>query len=164
VSTTGLSSQKDTLLYTQQKKHVFSSQKKKDTFSLSVTGKNIFDSFVTFRITSWQGKVIYEHRFSMGDFKEFGPSETDKAYRRDSDDSIRILRSLDHFFDEESFTNPAIKDTMDMDANMEPREIWLPVWQDKTAIGFHYLLGAEDGRSIVYSKKKNMVITYFTCC
>jgi hypothetical protein len=144
--------------------HFFSSQKQKDIFSLTVMGKNIFDSFVTFRITSSQGKIIYEDKFSMGDLMEFGSSETDKAYRRDSEDSLDIIYTLNHFFDEDMFSSPAIKDTTDMNANMEPREVWWPVYKDKTTIGFFYQLGAEDGRSITYLKKEKKVITYFTCC
>ena len=162
--TIGLHSQNDTLLYSVQQKHKFSSQQKEDTFSLTVNGKNIFDSYITFHITSWQGKVIYTDRFSVGDLMEFGSLETDKAYLRNSNDSIAIINSLNHFFDEEKFINPAIKDTADMNGNLEPREVWWPVWKDRSAIGFHYLLGAENGRTITYLKKKEKVITYFTCC
>jgi len=160
----GLYPQKATVLYSQKIKHIFSSQKKADAFSISAYGQNIFDSYVAFRIVRWDGKEIYKHRFSMGDLMEYGPPETDKAYRRDSKDSSSIIRHLSHFFDEDQFHNPAIADTIDMRGNMLPRDKWWNIWKDKTAIGFFYELGAEDMHGIVFSKRHKKVIQYYACC
>jgi hypothetical protein len=163
ISSIGLS-QKSKQLFQLERKHKFSSTNNEDTFKITVKGENIFDSYITFTVVNWRGKEIYRHRFSMGDFCEFGPPESDKAYRRDSEDSTSIIEDLTQFFDEERFDEPAIKDTADMESNSIPREVWWEIWQDKTAIDFHYQLGAEDGRGIVYSKKRKKVIQYYACC
>ena len=99
----------------------------------------------------------------MGDLCEFGPPEADKAYRRDKNDSISIMFMLNHFFDEDRFRNPAIKDTVDS-GNMLPRKDWWDIWQDRGAIGFFYQVGAEGGHGIAFSKKKNRVVLFFACC
>lgn len=140
--------------------HAFSSQTNVDTFSLEVRGANLFDSFVQFRIVSWQGNVIYNQRFSMDDLMERGPRD-----RRSPEDSLVIIDALNHFHDEVHFSNPAMMDTLESNSgNLLPRDKWLEIWEDKTAIGFSYQLGAEDGRVIAYSKKSNRVVLFYRCC
>jgi hypothetical protein len=153
-------SQMSRSLFNSEKRHVFSSTTREDKFRLQVHGRNIFDSFVTFQIVSWQGKQIYSHRFSMDELMERGPRD-----RRESKDSLNIIHKLDHFFDDDGFSNPAMKDTLqDNEGNLLSRDEWFEIWKDKTAIGFFYLLGAEDGRGIAYSKKKKKAVQFYACC
>jgi hypothetical protein len=159
LTTSGVVAQKSVPLYSLEKKHSFSSVSKEDIFKLTVVGKNIFDSFVTFQITDWSGRIIFQDRFSMNDLCERGDSDS-----RDKEAEQSIYDQLSYFFDEERFNNPAIKDTVEMQSNSFPREVWFDIWQDRSAIGFNYQLGAEDGRGIVYSKKKKKVIQYYACC
>jgi hypothetical protein len=155
---------KSDILYTFYAMHVFSSHSHEDQFELTVRGDNFFDSEVTFRIISWQHKEIYRHQFSMGELMEFGPIETDKAYRRDKDDSIMIRYQLSHFFDDDRFDSPAIRDTADMQPNLLPREDWWEIYEDQTSVGFYYQLGAEDGRGIAWSIHQKKVIHFYACC
>jgi hypothetical protein len=151
-------------LFHKEIRHYFSSSKMEDTFILSVKGKNIFDSFVTFKILSRKGKVIYLHRFSMGDFRDYGFPPP----QRDSTERASITDELNHFLDEAHFRIPAISDTSKYSVNMKgysvSRAEWLEISEDHNSIGFYYILGSEDGYSIAYSKKHNKVIIYYKCC
>jgi hypothetical protein len=140
--------------------HGFSSHTNVDTFSLEVRGANLFESFVQFRIVSWQGDEIYKHRFSMDQLMERGPRD-----RRSPEDSLVIIDALNHFLDEVHFSNPAMMDSLESNSgNLLPRDKWIEIWEDKTAIGFSYQLGAEDGRGIAYSKKSKRVVLFYKCC
>ena len=147
-----------------EKKHEFSSESTQDIFRLTVNGKNIFDAVVTFQILKANGQEIYNVCFTTGDLMEFGSPETDKGYKRSKEDSISIIAVLNQFFDERNFTKPAVQDTSEMKDNYSSFENWNLIREDSTTTGFIYQLGAEGGRKIAYSKKKNKVILYFTCC
>jgi hypothetical protein len=141
-------------------KHAFSDQEHADTFSLSVSGANLFDADVTFQIITWRGEEIYSEKFSVNHLME-----RDARDPRTSKDSLHILNTLQHFFDNEKFSSPAIPDTSRYaEANLIPREQWIEIWRDATTIGFSFLLGAEDGRSISFSKTVKKVVQYWACC
>jgi hypothetical protein len=139
---------------------IFSSIEHADTFILSAAGKNIFDSHITLRIVSWKGKEIYHDRFSMNDFMERGPKD-----KRTQNDSIGIIEMLSQFLDEGRFDKASriVKNALD-ESSGELALGWKEFQADTVAISFNYLLGAEDGRSIAFSKTKRKAIIYFRCC
>jgi hypothetical protein len=147
-----------------EKRHNFSLTTNKDLFKLTLKGENIFDGTVYFEIYASNGKKIYDEKFKVAAMMEFGTPGTDKAFKRSKEDSSAIIAVMNQFFDEQNFLKPAIKDSLEMKDNYSSFEKWDIIWQERTPIGFHYLLGAEDGRSIAYSTKKKKVILYFTCC
>ena len=152
------------LIYQVEKMHQFSSRTNNDRFTLSLHGPNIFDGVLTFKIVTEEGKEIYKDEFTTGEMMEFGPPETDIGYLRSKEDSLTITIIMNQFFDERSFTFPAVLDSSEMKDNYTAFDEWNLIYQDPDATGFHYLLGAEDGRSIAYSKKRKKVVVYFTCC
>ena len=68
------------------------------------------------------------------------------------------------FFDEKNFKTPAIKSDEVFDEDYSDKDIWESIKNDKHAIGFYFLIGEEDGRSIAYSKRLKKVVLYFNCC
>jgi hypothetical protein len=127
---------------------------------LQISGGNLFDANVAFRIVTSDGVEIYSLDFSIDRMMERGPED-----RRTIQDSLNILRALDHFFDEGNFTSPAIEDTTDFArANFISQDQWLPFWLDKTSIGFYFQLGAEEVLGIGYSRSKRKAVQFFACC
>jgi hypothetical protein len=151
-------------IYEVQMEHAFSSPLVNDKFELTLWGENIFDGIITFKISDSNKNYLYFEQFTVGELMEFGPPETDLAYERSSDDSTFIILMMKQFFDERNFWYPAIADSSQMKDNYSDFETWNIIWQENAPIGFHYLLGAEDGRAIAYSIRQKKVIVYFTCC
>jgi hypothetical protein len=80
-------------------------------------------------------------------------------------DSEKYIRNrIKEFFEEKNFKYPAIKQDEVLDEDYSDKEIWNDIQSDRTAIGFFYLIGEEDGRTIAYSKKTKKVVMYFNCC
>jgi hypothetical protein len=80
-------------------------------------------------------------------------------------DTEKYMRNrVKEFFDEKNFNYPAIKQDEVFDEDYSDMEIWNDIKSDRTAIGFYYLIGEEDGRTIAYSKKTKKVVMYFNCC
>ena len=75
-----------------------------------------------------------------------------------------IKDKLDKFFNEDNFHQPAIAANDSFDEDYTKKEIWDDIISDRTAIGFYYLIGEEDGRHIAYSKKLGKVVLYYNCC
>ncbi len=140
--------------------HIFSSLANEDQFVLEVAGPTIFDAQILFRIVSWKGETIYADTFTVDQMMERGPDDP-----RTSTDSAHIVMAFSKFFEDENFTSPAIDDTTGYsNDNMISKDIWLEIWQDKSSVGFWFLLGAEDGRAIVFSKIQGRAIQYYGCC
>lgn len=142
-------------------RHYFSSLARQDTFTLNICGPNLFESTVLFQIISWKGSVIYRHQFTIGDLME-------RDYTKDArskEDSSSIIKTLDHFFEESQF-HPAYTDLSDVtnEHYWGLGKEWKEFRHDTTSIGFHYLLGAEDGRNIGFSKRRNKAVVYLKCC
>lgn len=145
-------------LYRVQKKHSFTSLKHNDIFTVSVQGKDFRTSTISFTVTSPNGELLFTDQFTMDQFKQFGSTE------RGGDDSAGVMNRLSHFLDEENFSTPAVKDTLEMENNTVPRSVWLEVWQQKGTVGFHYVISTENGKEIAYSRKYRKVILYYKCC
>ena len=72
--------------------------------------------------------------------------------------------NLMRIFNEDNFKKPAIDTEDRLDSEYSDPGNWEAIKADRAAIGFYFLLGEEDGRSIAWSKKLGKVVLYFSCC
>lgn len=75
-----------------------------------------------------------------------------------------IKDRIDKFFNDDNFRQPAIASNDTFDEDYTKKEIWDDIISDQTSVGFHYLIGEEDGRNIAFSKKQKKVVLYYNCC
>lgn len=150
----------DTILYTKQVLHHFSSTVESDTFKIIVTGQSIKNGQFKFQIISKDKGILFDENFETRMLLDFSlkPNPTDK----DIEDHIK--NRIDKFFNEDRFRQPAVSENDTFDEDYGEKEIWEDIASDRTAIGFYYLIAEEDGRHIAYSKRKKTTVQYYTCC
>jgi hypothetical protein len=151
----------DSILIEQRAFHDFSEVGKKDEFYICIRGKSIVEGNVIFTIISHDKTTILKEEFPSNLLMGYG-FEGDLESVKDSEKYIR--NRIKEFFEEKNFKYPAIKQDEVLDEDYSDKEIWNDIQSDRTAIGFFYLIGEEDGRTIAYSKKTKKVVMYFNCC
>lgn len=151
---------KESILYRKDILHHFSSTVDKDSFKIFLTGKSIQDGQIKFQIIKKDGLKILDETFSVTAFLDYGLKENANNKEREE----YIKDKLDKFFNEDNFHQPAIAANDSFDEDYTKKEIWDDIISDRTAIGFYYLIGEEDGRHIAYSKKLGKVVLYYNCC
>ncbi len=141
----------------------FSDSTTEDIFKLVADGFDPLRSNITLTISNSKGELLYSESFKSDqliDDKIFdmtqNPTEEDKKKY--------AVRKMKTFFESNSFSQPAIPDEDEFTDEYSDRAIWDDIKSDKSAVGFYYLLGAVNGKSIAYSKKQKKVVVYFTCC
>lgn len=151
----------DSLLIEKRIMHEFSQCGKKDEFYVCIKGKSVSEGKVIFKIKSYRGVEILKEEFPSYLLMDYGfvGDQNSKADREDY-----MKKRIIEFFYEKKFSTPAIKLGENFDKAFSNKEIWDDIKSDQTAIGFHYLIGEEDGRSIAFSKKIGKVVMYFNCC
>lgn len=78
---------------------------------------------------------------------------------------LYIKKRFSTFFNEGNFEQPAIKNSDKFDKDYsEDREVWKEIKANPLLVGFTYLTGEENSRSITWSQKQHKVIIYFSCC
>ena len=149
-----------TSLVEKKVEHAFSNPEKKDIFNIRIEGKSINEGKVIFTITSFEGIEIYREEFPSVYLIGYGllsdASEKDKE--------TFIKKRISEFFNEDKFSRPAIEKDSPYVEDYSNKDFWEEIKEDQTAIGFRFLVGEEDNRSIAYSKKSKKVILYFNCC
>jgi hypothetical protein len=146
-----------------EKRHIFSNAGKEDIFSLKLIGKDTLNGEVDFQIISYNGNVIYHDNFDATSLigMDMADNDVPKPTRKDS--CNYIITRMHHYFDEKNFITPAILSSEEYDKEyLSTKEIWREVISDKSSIGFYYLVGEENNRQIVYSKKTKKVVVYKT--
>ncbi len=144
----------------------FSDTKRLDKFTLKQAAyTNFVDDDFIFSIISHNGKELYKATFKGADLIDFGIND----YAENGQVSIElkqkyIAKRVLTFFEDKNFMNPAIKPEETLEPSYSDEKIWKDIKANKNAIGFYYLLGASDGRSIAYSKSKQKAVVYFNCC
>ena len=151
----------DSILIEQRAVHDFSKVGKKDEFYICIRGKSIEAGKVIFTIVSHDKTTILREEFPSYLLINYG-FEGDFESVKDNEKYMR--NRIKEFFDEKNFKYPAIKQDGVLDEDYSDKEIWNDIQSDRTAIGFFYLIGEEDGRTIAYSKKTKKVVLYFNCC
>jgi hypothetical protein len=149
----------DKLLHEIKTFHNFSSRIEKDTFILKLTGQNIIDGMITFEIVQSSSKIIYKSEFKAVELIGYDYSEEKRFSKKEY-----ILKRMNEFFNETNFTYPAISKNEKYDSDYSDKKNWEEIKADSSAIGFTFLLGEENSKSIAYSKKIKKVIEYFHCC
>jgi hypothetical protein len=146
--------------------HQFSDVAHPDTFKLVVQGGNLLNAKITFKIVNYKGKQLYSEVFNSTDLIGYGlePDSIKSAPPSNTQQEAYIRKRIKEFFTEENFTKPAIVKNMPFDEDYSDKVVWKDIGSDRTAVGFNYLLGEEDGKSIAYSKKHRKVVLYFSCC
>lgn len=143
--------------------HAFSNPEKKDVFFIGIKGKNLLNGKVVFTITSAEGKQLLKEEFGA-DYL-FGYDFTGD-FKSQKDTDAFIKKRIQSFFSEDKFSVPAIEDDVVFEDQSYyiDQQTWDEIKSNKQAIGFHYLLGSEDGRHIAYSKKKKKAVMFYNCC
>ncbi len=143
--------------------HAFSDPLKKDEFRIVITGKSLLKGKVLFTITSPEGKTLLKEEFEANFLLNY--DFTGNIHSKKETDAF-ITKRINEFFSEDRFSVPAIKEDeiFEDQSYYIDRETWDEVKANKQAIGFYYLLGAEDGRHIAFSKKKGKVVMVYNCC
>ncbi|MGB1206495.1 MAG: hypothetical protein ACPG5B_12655 [Chitinophagales bacterium] len=144
-------------------KHLFSNNVDADIFRLHAKGNDILKGRIFFTITTAKGELIHSESFDGYSLIDYGLAEKN-ANPTDDDRRAYIRKRMQLFFDKESFLIPAIKPAENFEAQYSKKAYWESIKKDPTAIGFYYLIGSEDGRSIAYSKELKKVVMYFNCC
>jgi hypothetical protein len=135
-----------------------------DTFELVARGNDTLNSIVTFSIRTIEGDTIFSETFPATDLIGYNLLETEQLKITDVMRLKVILKRFETFFDSTNFYQPAIKHSDVCDSSYSDVSVWNDIKSDQTAIGFHFLIGEENGRSIAYSKAKRKVVVYFSCC
>jgi len=150
----------DTILYKSETVHYFSSPGDKDTFKITVTGQSIKSGQFRFQIITKDGEIILDESYETTMLLDYGlkPNPTDKETEE------YIKTRIDRFLTDDNFHQPAISKSDTFDEDYSDKEIWDDIISDQTSIGFHYLIGEEDGRQIAFSKKLWKVVLYYNCC
>jgi len=152
----------DTLrsLYGNHTLHYFSNSAEKDTFKISVLGKSIVGGQIKFEIMDAKGQWVLNETFQAYNLIGYG-LQSDAT---DEQKVAYIKNRIDAFFDEDNFHKPAIATDEPFDKSYSEKAIWEDIKSDHSSIGFHYLIGEEDGRNIAYSKTLKKTVIYFGCC
>ena len=151
----------DSILIEQRAFHDFSEVGKKDEFHICIRGKSIVEGNVIFTITSYDKRTILKEEFPSNLLLGYG-FEGDIESVKDREKYMK--NRIREFFEEKNFKYPAIKQDEVFNEDYSVKEIWNDIQSDRAAIGFYYLIGEEDGRSIAYSKKTKKAVMYFNCC
>ena len=150
----------DSILVYNRVVHAFSNQKQLDTFLIVIKGKSLTEGTAELTIKDPTGNEIYFDSFPSLYLLNYD-IESDAS---DQDKNDFILERVNQFFKEDNFVIPPIGPSEKFDEDYSDKNIWEEIKADKTAIGFYYLVGEEDGKSIAYSKKKKKAVIYFNCC
>lgn len=143
--------------------HAFSDPAKKDEFRIIITGKSLLKGKVLFTITNPEGKNLLKEEFEANFL--LGYDFTGNINSKKETDAF-ITKRINEFFSEDRFSVPAIEEDeiFEDQSYYIDKETWDEIKANKQVIGFYYLLGAEDGRHIAFSKKKGKVVMYYNCC
>jgi hypothetical protein len=143
--------------------HAFSDPSKKDEFRIAISGKSLLKGKVLFTITNSEGKNLLREEFDANYL--LGYDFTGNINSKKETDAF-IQKRIREFFSEDRFSTPAIEEdeVFEDQSYYIDKETWEEVKANKQAIGFYYLLGAEDGRHIAFSSKKGKVVMVYNCC
>jgi len=150
----------DTVLYRSEILHYFSSTTEKDSFKIVVIGQSLKDGQFRFQIITKDGQSILDEGYATTMLLDYGLKDDPT----DNEIVEYIKTRIDKFFTEDNFHQPAISKNDIFDEDYGEKEIWDDIIADQTSVGFYYLIGEEDGRHIVFSKKFGKVVLYYSCC
>ncbi|MFC2152534.1 hypothetical protein ACFLSE_08405 [Bacteroidota bacterium] len=140
--------------------HYFSNQQEKDTFRLTLTGNSFIEGQINFEIINSKGKRIYHETFKSKFLIGYGLMEFEKPTV--SEKTNYIAKRMEEFFNESNFIEPAIPKKEQFDEDNYKKESFYKIQKNEKSIGFSYVIGEENIRSITVVDGK--VIVFFNCC
>ncbi len=143
-----------------QRTHLFSSDTQPDYFRLALHGDSITGGQVLFTITTFDGRLIYEERFSAADLEASMVYEMLSSPATLSDREAYIVKRMDEFVQPSDFVSPAIAPNAPAQTSFVNETTWRRIQSNPKAIGFKYLLGKEDGRLLVYDPEQKKAVRY----
>ena len=152
--------QEKQIICTVEKAHTFSSPDHEDIFQLILNGRDTLGGTIYFQIISHGGGILYREKFNSIDLIGYGLMETDEHKVSRKEQCDYIIKRMNSFFDKQNFKIPAISDSDSYDGSFTSKEIWREIKSSTSAVGFYYLIGEENNRQIVYSKKSKKVVVY----
>ncbi|WP_188813902.1 hypothetical protein [Hymenobacter cavernae] len=130
--------------------HYFTSIKAKDQFVLLLQGSKIVNAQARFIILTSTGDTIRKETIPAAALlKASDLDDPQAATVRDKE--IAILKTMNTFFREDHFTQPAIPRAAVQPANVDA-QAWSAVRADTKAIGFDYIAAGGKERRIAYAK------------
>jgi len=160
---TPIAAQNQKILLENKTRHAFSDPSREDLFQLVLIGDDLLKAEVHFTIQDPAGQEIYQDTFPSRDLLGYGLMENSQN-PTDDDRKTYIQQRVARFFEPASFLQPAIPDKAVFDAEMYNKEAWDLIHNNPKSIGFFYLTGEENGRSLVYSPVQKKAIVYLNCC
>ena len=138
----------------------FSDSLKTDTFRVKLMGTEPKDMYLSFTVTSFEGKKIYDIRISAKElFQNYDVKNLDKKKTQ-----IKFLKDeVNRFLDEDNFMEPAVTDQESPDANV-PDKTFYEELKKSQLNGFIYRLGKEQKLYIGWSQRDKKVKAYYSCC
>lgn len=138
----------------------FSDTLKTDTFRLKLMGTEPKDMYLSFTITSFEGKKIYDIRI---DAKKLFKNYDVKNLNKKKNQIMFLKDEVGRFLDDENFMEPAVTDQESPDANV-PDKLFYEELKQSQLNGFIYRLGKEQKLYIGWSQKEKKVKPYYSCC
>ena len=131
----------------------FSDSLKTDTFRVKLMGTEPKDMYLSFTVTSFEGKKIYDIRIGAKElFKNYDVKNLHKKKNQ-----IKFLKDeVDRFLDEDNFMEPAVTDQESPDANV-PDKTFYEELKKSQLNGFIYRLGKEQKLYIGWSQRDKKV-------
>jgi len=130
--------------------HYFTNSKAKDQFVLVLQGSKIVNAQARFIILTSGGDTIRKETIpATALLKASDLDDPQAATVRDKE--IAILKSMNNFFREDRFMQPAVPRAAVAPANVDPKA-WSAVRADTKAIGFDYVAATGKERRIAYAK------------
>ncbi|MBX0290892.1 hypothetical protein K3G63_10605 [Hymenobacter sp. HSC-4F20] len=157
-----IDAQADTLL-TSRSRHIFSSPGTPDVFSLVLRGASVLTSEATFTITTAGGQVIFREMLSAADLEAAMVYEMQGPTATQAEREAYVRRRIREFFAEKNFRRPAVAASATFPAAAEApagtdRAAWDDLRRRPDAVGFQYLVGKEDRRTIAWSALRKQVV------
>ena len=138
----------------------FSDSLKVDTFRLNLLGSRPEDMQLSFTITSYEGRKIYDIKI---DAKELFKNYDVKNLNKEKNQLQFLKDEVGRFLDEENFMEPAVTEQESPDANV-PDKLFYEELKKTQLNGFSYRLGKDKKRYIAWSSEGNKVKLYYSCC
>lgn len=160
---TPIAAQNQKILLENKTRHLFSDPSHEDLFQIVLIGEELLAAEVNFTIQNAAGQEIYKDTFPSRDLLGYGLMEISQNPTNE-DRKNYIQKRVASFFEKASFSQPAIPAKAVFDAEMYNKEAWDLIHKNPQIIGFYYLTGEENGRSIVFSPAQNKAIVYLNCC
>jgi hypothetical protein len=132
----------------------FAGQNGAEVFRLSGAGSDTLSAEMTFVILTTHGDTLFEERFPSRSLLDYG---FERDNRSDSSERAYIAERIRRFFDDTEFESPAVPLTAAPDSGFTNLSLWEELRGDFTVISFHFLVGEEDNKVIVYSRKRRCV-------